>query len=112
MPLLPLSLSSLLLLRLSFSLRPLAPEYTSWKTLESLHSSKSASLVLKDLFAADPKRFSTYQQLYKASTEKGEDVEIFLDYSKNLIDEDVWKALISLAKEAGKCFSALIVVLL
>ncbi|CED83630.1 glucose-6-phosphate isomerase [Phaffia rhodozyma] len=79
----------------------LASLYPSWKQLQSLHDSKAgSSLVLKDLFASDPKRFEQFQATYNASTEKGSEVEIFLDYSKNLIDEDVWKALLSLAKEA------------
>jgi glucose-6-phosphate isomerase len=80
-------------------------EYPSWKKLSQLHSSKQSTLVLKDLFAQDPKRFETYSKAYKASTEKGEDVEIFLDYSKNLLDEEVWKALLSLAKEASEYIS-------
>lgn len=64
-------------------------------------------MILKDLFAADPKRFETYSKTYKASTEKGQDVEIFLDYSKNLIDQEVWKALVELAREAGESRSFL-----
>lgn len=83
------------------SLAHLPPEYPSWKQLEQLHATKQSTLVLKELFAQDPKRFETYSKAYKTSTDKGEDVEIFLDYSKNLVDEEVWKALLTLAKEAS-----------
>lgn len=67
-----------------------------------MYDSKKSSLVLKELFAADPKRFEQFQATYNRSTEAGSEVEIFLDYSKNLIDEDVWSTLLSLAKEASE----------
>lgn len=78
------------------------PDLAAWKKLQSLHDTKQSSLVLKDLFAADPKRFEAYQATYNRSTEAGSEVEIFLDYSKNLIDEEVWSTLLSLVKEASE----------
>jgi glucose-6-phosphate isomerase len=76
-------------------------DLSSWKKLQSLYDSKKSSLVLKELFAADPKRFEQFQATYNRSTDAGSEVEIFLDYSKNLIDEEVWSTLLSLAKEAS-----------
>lgn len=82
-------------------------ELPSWKTLSSLHSSSQSKLILKDLFDSDSERFDKYSTIYNAKTAKGEEVEILLDYSKNLIDEDVWKALISLAQEASESLVAI-----
>ncbi|KAK8869666.1 glucose-6-phosphate isomerase [Kwoniella newhampshirensis] len=74
-----------------------ASKYQAWKKLQSLHSSKSSKLVLKELFAADPSRFSTLSRSFTASSP---DVSILLDYSKNLVDEEVLSTLFDLAREA------------
>jgi glucose-6-phosphate isomerase len=76
----------------------LTTDYSAWKKLEDLHKSESSKLVLKQLFKDDPSRFDKFQASYKSSA--GPDVSIFLDYSKNLINEEVWSTLLSLAKEA------------
>jgi glucose-6-phosphate isomerase len=60
----------------------------SWKNLKTL-TKKPFSL--KGEFAKDKQRFSKY------SITAG---EIFLDYSKNLIDEERWQALLQIAKDA------------
>ena len=60
----------------------------SWKNLKAL-TKKPFSL--KGEFAKDKQRFSKY------SLTAG---EIFLDYSKNLIDEERWQALLQIAKDA------------
>jgi glucose-6-phosphate isomerase len=73
-------------------------EYPSWKKLEQLQSSKKAKLVLKDLFASDPSRFDKHSLTFKSSTP---DTEILLDYSKNLVDDEVLSALFALAREAN-----------
>ena len=70
-------------------------DYTAWKKLTELH--KSNKLVLKDLFAADPKRFEKYSGSFTASKP---DVNLLLDYSKNLINEEVLSTLFDLAREA------------
>jgi len=75
-----------------------ATDYSAWKKLEDLHKSEASKLVLKQLFKDDPSRFDKFQASYKSSA--GPDVSIFLDYSKNLINEEVWSTLLSLAKEA------------
>ncbi|TYJ55405.1 glucose-6-phosphate isomerase [Cryptococcus floricola] len=72
-----------------------ATQYQAWKKLQSLHSSKADKLVLKDLFAADPKRF---ESLSKSFTNA--ETSILLDYSKNLVDDEVLSSLFDLAREA------------
>lgn len=67
----------------------------SYKKLQSYYDSNKKNLVLKDLFAADPDRFKKYSLLLQTA-----DVgEILLDFSKNLINEEVFKLLLDLAKE-------------
>nr|ODN87912.1 glucose-6-phosphate isomerase [Cryptococcus depauperatus CBS 7841] len=75
-----------------------ASQLQAWKKLESLHSSKASKLVLKELFAADPKRFSN---LSKSFTSSAPNVSILLDYSKNLVDDEVLSTLFDLAREAN-----------
>lgn len=61
----------------------------SWKSLKQLIKKPFS---LKDEFARDPQRFAKY------SLTAG---EVFLDYSKNLINEERWNALLQLAKDAN-----------
>ncbi|GFZ45715.1 Glucose-6-phosphate isomerase [Saitozyma sp. JCM 24511] len=75
-----------------------ASQYPSWKKLEQLQSSKKAKLVLKDLFASDPSRFDKHSLTFKSSSPE---TEILLDYSKNLVDDEVLSALFALAREAN-----------
>ncbi|KAF8271834.1 glucose-6-phosphate isomerase [Lactarius quietus] len=42
----------------------LASEYPSWKKLQQLYDGEHEKLVLKDLFASDPARFSKYSKEY------------------------------------------------
>ncbi|GAA5941444.1 hypothetical protein JCM1841_001055, partial [Sporobolomyces salmonicolor] len=76
----------------------LATDYPAWATLQKLYDQDHTKLVLKDLFAADPERFAKFSQAYDSPAK---DVHILLDYSKNLINDDVFKALLDLAKEAN-----------
>ncbi len=63
----------------------------SWKALQE-HHSQIGSKSLRDLFANDAERGSRFT---------AEADGIFLDYSKNRIDEETLKLLIQLAKESG-----------
>ncbi|KIL64682.1 hypothetical protein M378DRAFT_11257 [Amanita muscaria Koide BX008] len=76
----------------------LASEYPSWKKLQEIYDTERSKLVLKDLFAQDPERFSKFSVEYNSTS--GPDVKILLDYSKNLIDNRVLTTLLSLAKDA------------
>ncbi|KAK0210379.1 glucose-6-phosphate isomerase [Desarmillaria ectypa] len=76
----------------------LASEYPSWKKLQQIYDSEHANLVLKDLFAQDPARFSKFSKEYTSIP--GPDVTLLLDYSKNLITQPIVDTLLSLAREA------------
>ncbi|NEV94163.1 glucose-6-phosphate isomerase [Psychroflexus sp. YR1-1] len=72
------------------SLQSLSPvDFKSWKELESLSKHK---FELSALFNANPKRFQEFSI-------RNEDV--LVDFSKNLIDEEVFRQLLKLAEEAN-----------
>lgn len=62
----------------------------SWKTLENIK--KNRSFDLRELFKENPERADRFSVSFD---------DIFFDYSKNLIDENVMKTLFDLAEEAG-----------
>ncbi len=62
----------------------------SWKKLENLRLKKEFNL--RKSFVSDPMRADRYSIEFN---------DIFVDYSKNLIDDDVLKALFELAAECG-----------
>lgn len=66
-------------------------DFTSWKKLNE-HYSKTSSLQMRDLFAADKDRFSKYSVQFN---------DILVDYSKNRITDETMSLLIALAEEAG-----------
>ena len=76
----------------------LASEYPAWKKLQELYNTTHEQIVLKELFASDPARFSKYSKTYQSTY--GPSVNILVDLSKNLITEPVLSTLVSLAKEA------------
>lgn len=72
-------------------LKSIDPTQTSaWKKL-NIHAAKVKALQLRHLFAADSERFT------KFSVSLGSD--LFLDYSKNLLNEETVKLLLALADE-------------
>jgi len=73
-------------------------DYPSWAKLQELYDTQHKSLVLKDLFAADPERFS---KLSKSYDNASKDVHILADLSKNLVNDEVVATLLQLAKEAN-----------
>ena len=75
---------------------PYSTKLGSWSKLEQLV--KSHSIVLKDAFAADKDRFTRYSRSFESPAK---DVSVLLDYSKNLIDDEILGALFELAKEAN-----------
>ena len=70
----------------------LATSYAAWKKLQQL---KSRRINLREAFATDPERFARFSREFTSG-----DVSILLDYSKNLIDDEIWAALLELAAEA------------
>lgn len=67
------------------------PELKSWQKLESL-ANDVGRLEMRQLFERQPKR---------AEQMSIDMPEIFLDYSKNLIDQEIFDQLIGLARESG-----------
>jgi glucose-6-phosphate isomerase len=72
-------------------------EYPSWKKLQEIYDSEHSKLVLKDLFAQDPERFSKFSKEYTSSDDS---TTFLLDYSKNLITQPIFDTLLSLVREA------------
>jgi len=64
--------------------------FKAWKELENIK--KTSSFDLRKLFREDPERADSFSIEFE---------DIFLDYSKNLIDKKVMKTLFDLAEEAG-----------
>lgn len=77
----------------------LASEYSAWQKLQQTYDAQHARLILKDLFAQDPNRFSKFSEEYVDPTDK--DTTFLLDYSKHLITQPILDTLLSLAREAG-----------
>lgn len=63
----------------------------AWNRLEEYHFSFEDTH-LKELFAADPDRFQKFSQKFE---------DTLVDYSKNLIDDEVLQSLFELANECG-----------
>ncbi|KAH7919827.1 Glc-6-P isomerase [Leucogyrophana mollusca] len=76
----------------------LASDYSAWKQLQQVYDSEHSKLILKDLFAQDPTRFSKFSKEYVDSSHPS--TTFLLDYSKNLITQPILSSLLSLAREA------------
>ncbi|KIM64884.1 hypothetical protein SCLCIDRAFT_599325 [Scleroderma citrinum Foug A] len=74
-------------------------EYPAYQKLQEIYNNEHTRLVLKDLFAQDPDRFSAFSVQYVDATDPS--TTFLLDYSKNLITEPILRTLLSLAREAG-----------
>ena len=66
-------------------------ETTAWQKLEEIHFESDATH-MKELFAQDSKRFEKYSLKFE---------DILLDYSKNILSDEVKAVLIELANECG-----------
>ncbi|GBN43975.1 Glucose-6-phosphate isomerase [Araneus ventricosus] len=75
----------------------LLSETDAYKKLQSYFDANKEKLVLKTLFQNDPNRFKNNSILLETPVGG----EILIDYSKNLIDETVFKLLLDLAKARG-----------
>ncbi|KAH7882841.1 Glc-6-P isomerase [Phlebopus sp. FC_14] len=76
----------------------LATDYTAWQNLQQIYDTEYSKLVLKDLFAQDPDRFSKFSKEYVDFTDPS--TTFLLDYSKNLVTQPILDSLLSLAREA------------
>ncbi|EEB05812.1 glucose-6-phosphate isomerase [Schizosaccharomyces japonicus yFS275] len=77
----------------------LASSLPAWKALKAHHESVGSKLILKDLFAQDPKRFEKFSLKFEGLA--AEEGPILFDFSKNLVTEETIKLLVDLAKEAN-----------
>ncbi|ROJ29163.1 Glucose-6-phosphate isomerase [Anabarilius grahami] len=68
----------------------------NFQNLEKWYKSNTANLNMRQMFEADKNRFQKFSLTLK--THEG---DILLDYSKNLINEEVMKMLVELAKSRG-----------
>nr|BAF91560.1 phosphoglucose isomerase-1 [Anguilla anguilla] len=68
----------------------------NYKKLEQWYRSNAGNLNMRQMFEADKDRFSKF-----STTLNTDDGDILIDYSKNLINEEVMKMLIAMAKSRG-----------
>lgn len=67
--------------------------------MQQIYDNERSTLVLKDLFANDPERFSKFSKEYNSPDDAS--TTFLLDYSKNLITEPILATLFDLVREAG-----------
>ena len=72
-------------------------ELPAWKALQEHHAEIGRNIVLKEYFDKDPERFERFTRTFHNTADN---TEILFDFSKNFIDEEAFKLLIDLAKEA------------
>ncbi|KAF8473283.1 glucose-6-phosphate isomerase [Kalaharituber pfeilii] len=78
----------------------LSTELTAWKALHDHYNQVHKSLRLKELFAANPARFTELSRSFSNSADSTES-NILFDFSKNLITSETLSLLVQLAKDAG-----------
>lgn len=79
---------------------------TSWKALERHHSTEASSWNLRSLFAADPTRFTTFSRQFTAryqpegkAASASDEISLFVDFSKNIINSDTFRLFGNLLEE-------------
>ena len=78
------------------SATPSLTQLPAWNELKHLYDTRKINL--REAFGSDKDRFAKFSQHF---TTPGNDVSLLLDYSKNLIDEEIFGKLIDLAKQAN-----------
>jgi glucose-6-phosphate isomerase len=73
--------------------KPLLSADAAYKALKNYHAKNASSINIREMFASDPKRFDKFSRVLKTG-----DGDLLLDFSKNLINDDVFKLLLDLAK--------------
>ncbi|KAF1386276.1 hypothetical protein PFLUV_G00092840 [Perca fluviatilis] len=68
----------------------------NYRKLEQWYKAKAGGLSMRDMFESDKDRFSTF-----STTLETDDGDILLDYSKNLINQEVMDMLLAMAKSRG-----------
>ncbi|XP_018575944.1 glucose-6-phosphate isomerase [Anoplophora glabripennis] len=75
--------------------KPYLTSESSWQNIQEYYKKNGQNLVIKDLFAQDSARYDKYS--LKLSTPN--DGDILIDYSKNRLDDELFKLLLELAKQ-------------
>lgn len=75
-----------------------AADLSAWKELQEHHGSVGRSIVLKECFEKDPKRFEKFSRSFENTVDNS---NILFDFSKNFLTEETFALLVKLAKEAG-----------
>ncbi|KAI3405016.1 PGI1 [Candida oxycetoniae] len=75
----------------------LATELPAWKDLESLYNKEGKNFNLVQAFQNDPKRFDEFSKIFT----NFDGSKILYDFSKNLVNKDIFDKLIDLAKQAN-----------
>lgn len=78
---------------------PSTTDLASWKKLQAAYDADGKSIDMNKLFAADSQRFDKMHTTFALPGSSSPD--ILLDYSKNLVTEQIFADLIALLKEAG-----------
>uniref|UniRef100_A0A646QDY7 Glucose-6-phosphate isomerase n=1 Tax=Hemiscolopendra marginata TaxID=943146 RepID=A0A646QDY7_9MYRI len=72
-------------------------EEGTWKKLQDYYDQHGKDINMRKMFEADAGRFDKFSQILQLP----QDGEILIDYSKNLINEDIMKLLFDLASARG-----------
>ncbi|XP_071958146.1 glucose-6-phosphate isomerase-like [Antedon mediterranea] len=67
-----------------------------WKALQEHYSNHGSKLKLSELFQKDSSRFQKFSKIIPTK-----DGDFMLDFSKNIIDDDIFQKLIALARSRG-----------
>ncbi|KAK9240080.1 Phosphoglucose isomerase [Lipomyces kononenkoae] len=82
---------------MSFSSFSQASDLPTWGKLQEAYDTVGKSISVKELFKADSDRFAKFSRTFV----NYDGSEILFDFSKNIINEDVFKLLVQLAKDAN-----------
>lgn len=74
-----------------------ANTHPAWAELQAHRDNVGKTFVLKEAFAADPKRFSTFSRTFKPAAGH----EVLYDFSKNFLTDETLDLLVKLAEQAG-----------
>lgn len=83
---------------------PQASSLPAWSELQQHRDSVGKSFVLKEAFAADPKRFEKLTRTFTlpaSISSSGQPVDILFDFSKNFLADETLNLLTKLADQAG-----------
>lgn len=81
---------------MSFSSFSQSTDLPAWSKLQKLYNERG-NLNVKEQFSAHPDRFEKYTRTFK----NHDGSEILFDFSKNLVDDEIFATLVQLAKEAN-----------